>query len=164
MNKEEWLKVGYVDELVNESFDSKAGIDKLCKEKNSVILGYYYQSGQIQDIADFVGDSLVLAQWVAKADGDIIVMCGVHFMGKITQLLCLNKKVLVYPEYKGAVTKLVDKVASTAGLLKHAVNSSKKDFIVTAESGIFHESASNVEKVFLRKTKLALAMNVISYA
>ena len=45
MNKEEWLKVGYVDELVNESFYLKAGIDKLCKEKNSVILGYYYQSG-----------------------------------------------------------------------------------------------------------------------
>ena len=71
---------------------------------------------------------------------------------------------LVYPEYKGTVTKLADKVASTAGLLKHAVNRSKKDFIVTAESGIFHESASNVEKVFLRKTELALAMNVISYA
>ena len=84
MNKEEWLKVGYVAEPVDKALDLKAEINKLRKEKNAVILGHYYQSGEIQDIADFVGDSLVLAQWVAKADGDIIVMCGVHFMGKIT--------------------------------------------------------------------------------
>ena len=257
MNKEEWLKKGYVTESVDKTFDLKAEIDRLRKEKNAVILGHYYQSGEIQDIADFVGDSLALAQWAAKTDADIIVMCGVHFMGETAKVLCPEKKVLVpdfnagcsladscpadafakfvkehpdhtvisyvnttaavkavtdvvvtstnakqivesfpkeqkiifgpdrnlgnyinsvtnremllwngachvheqfsvekiielkkqypdadvlvHPECKGTVAKLADKVASTAGLLKHAVNSPKKDFIVATESGILHE-------------------------
>ena len=257
MNKEEWLKAGYVTESVDKALDLKAEIDKLRKEKNAVILGHYYQSGEIQDIADFVGDSLALAQWAAKTDADVIVMCGVHFMGETAKVLCPDKKVLVpdfnagcsladscpaddfakfvkehpdhtvisyvnttaavkavtdvvvtstnakqivesfpqdekiifgpdrnlgnyinsitgremllwngachvheqfsvvkilelkkqypdadvlvHPECKGAVAKLADKVASTAGLLKHAVNSPKKDFIVATESGILHE-------------------------
>ena len=257
MNKEEWLKAGYVTEPVDKALDLKAEIDKLRKEKNAVILGHYYQSGEIQDIADFMGDSLALAQWAAKTDADVIVMCGVHFMGETAKVLCPDKKVLVpdfnagcsladscpaddfakfvkehpehtvisyvnttaavkavtdvvvtstnakqivesfpqdekiifgpdrnlgnyinsitgremmlwngachvheqfsvvkilelkkqypdadvlvHPECKGAVAKLADKVASTAGLLKHAVNSPKKDFIVATESGILHE-------------------------
>ena len=257
MNNEEWLKNGYVTEPVDKTLDLKAEIKKLCKEKNAVILGHYYQSGEIQDMADFVGDSLALAQWAAKTDADVIVMCGVHFMGETAKVLCPDKKVLVpdfnagcsladscpaddfakfvkehpdhtvisyvnttaavkavtdvvvtstnakqivesfpqdekiifgpdrnlgnyinsitgremllwngachvheqfsvvkilelkkqypdadvlvHPECKGAVAKLADKVASTAGLLKHAVNSPKKDFIVATESGILHE-------------------------
>ncbi|MBE6273786.1 MAG: quinolinate synthase NadA [Bacteroides sp.] len=257
MNKEEWLKNGYVTEPVDKTLDLKAEIDRLRKEKNAVILGHYYQSGEIQDIADFVGDSLALAQWAAKTDADIIVMCGVHFMGETAKVLCPEKKVLVpdfnagcsladscpadkfaqfvkehpdhtvisyvnttaavkavtdvvvtstnakqivesfpkeekiifgpdrnlgnyinsitnrnmllwdgachvheqfsvekiielkaqypdadvlvHPECKGAVAKLADKVASTAGLLKYAINSSKQNFIVATESGILHE-------------------------
>ena len=257
MNKEEWLKNGYVTESVDKALDLKAEIDRLRKEKNAVILGHYYQSGEIQDIADFVGDSLALAQWAAKTDADIIVMCGVHFMGETAKVLCPEKKVLVpdfnagcsladscpadkfaqfvkehpehtvisyvnttaavkavtdvvvtstnakqivdsfpkeekiifgpdrnlvnymnsitnrnmllwdgachvheqfsvekiielkaqypdadvlvHPECKGAVAKLADKVASTAGLLKYAINSSKQNFIVATESGILHE-------------------------
>ena len=82
MNKEEWLKKGYVTEPVDKTLDLKTEIDKLRKEKNALILGHYYQSGEIQDIADFVGDSLALAQWAAKTDADIIVMCGILFLGE----------------------------------------------------------------------------------
>ncbi|OAV73117.1 Quinolinate synthase A [Bacteroidales bacterium Barb6] len=73
----------------------KEAIDRLRKEKNAVILAHYYQTGDIQDIADCVGDSLALAQWAAKTDADIIVLCGVHFMGETAKILCPDKKVLV---------------------------------------------------------------------
>lgn len=257
MNKEEWLKKGYVSEPIDKSLNLKNEIKKLCKEKNAIILAHYYQKGDIQDIADFVGDSLALAQWAAKTDADIIVLCGVHFMGETAKVICPNKKVLVpdlnagcsladscpadkfsdfvkthpdhtvisyvnttatvkavtdvvvtstnarqivesfpenekiifgpdknlgnyintitgrnmllwdgachvheqfsvakildikkqypdaailvHPECKGAVVKLADLVGSTAAILKYAVNSEKKDFIVATESGILHE-------------------------
>lgn len=232
-------------------------IDRLRKEKNAVILAHYYQCNEIQDVADYVGDSLALAQWAAKTDADVIVMCGVHFMGETAKILCTDKKVLVpdmeagcsladscpvdefarfveahpgytvisyvntsaavkaytdvvvtstnarqivesfpkdekiifgpdrnlgnyinsitgremllwngachvheqfsvakilelkkqypdadvlaHPECKAVLLKLADKVGSTAALLKHAVKSDKKRFIVATESGILHE-------------------------
>ncbi|MDR2119578.1 MAG: quinolinate synthase NadA [Tannerella sp.] len=70
-------------------------INKLRKAKNAIIMAHYYQTGDIQDIADFVGDSLALAQWGARADAKIIVMCGVHFMGETVKILSPGKKVLV---------------------------------------------------------------------
>ena len=259
--KEEWLKKGFVTEPVDKALNLKAEIDRLRKEKNAVILGHFYQSDDIQEMADFVGDSLALAQWAAKTDARIIVMCGVHFMGETAKILCPDKKVLipdlnagcsladscpadqfaafvqehpdhkvisyvntsaavkavtdvvvtstnakqivenfpqdeplifgpdknlgnyinsitgrnmllwngachvhekfsvekilelkkqypdaailVHPECKGAVAKLADKVASTAGLLKYAMASDKKDFIVATESGILYEMRKN---------------------
>ena len=75
--------------------DYCAEIIRLRKEKNAVILAHYYQTAAIQDIADSVGDSLALAQWAAKTTADIIVLCGVHFMGETAKLLSPEKKVLV---------------------------------------------------------------------
>lgn len=95
MNREEWVNKGFVDEPVDKSIDLKAAINELKKEKNAVILGHYYQKGEIQDIADYIGDSLALAQIAAKTDADILVMCGVHFMGETAKVLCPEKKVLV---------------------------------------------------------------------
>ena len=235
----------------------KEEINRLRKEKNAVILAHYYQEGEIQDLADFVGDSLALAQWASRCDADILVMCGVHFMGETAKILCPDKKVLVpdlaagcsladscpadrfaefvrehpdhtvisyvntsaavkaltdvvvtssnarqivesfpqdtpiifgpdrnlgnyinaitgrkmllwdgachvheqfsverivelkatypdaevlaHPECKGAVLKLADVVGSTAALLRHAVKSDRRRFIVATESGILHE-------------------------
>ena len=73
----------------------KEEIRRMCQEKNAVIMAHYYTDGEIQDIADFVGDSLALAQKAATTDADIIVMCGVHFMGETSKILCPDKKVLV---------------------------------------------------------------------
>lgn len=255
--RENWIKKGFVDEPVHESVDLKKEIDRLRREKNAVILAHYYQAGELQDMADYVGDSLALAQWAAKTDADIIVLCGVHFMGETAKILCPDKKVLVpdlnagcsladscnavefarfvgehprhtvisyvnttaavkavtdvvvtstnarqivesfpkdtpiifgpdrnlgnyinsitgrnmllwngachvheqfsvekilalkaqypdalilaHPECKGAVVKLADVVGSTAALLKRAVESDRKNFIVATESGILHE-------------------------
>lgn len=95
MNREEWVNKGFVDESVDKSIDLKAAINELKKEKNAVILGHYYQKGEIQDIANYIGDSLALAQIAAKTDADILVMCGVHFMGETAKVLCPDKKVLV---------------------------------------------------------------------
>ena len=95
MIKESWKEKGFVDEPIPEGTDLKKEIRRMCKEKNAVILAHYYTDGAVQDIADFVGDSLALAQWSAKTDADIIVMCGVHFMGETNKILCPDKKVLV---------------------------------------------------------------------
>ena len=95
MMKDSWQEKGYVDEPIPANIDIKAEIRRMCKEKNAVILAHYYTEGAVQDIADFVGDSLALAQWAAKTDADIIVMCGVHFMGETNKILCPDKKVLV---------------------------------------------------------------------
>lgn len=252
---------GYVCKPIEEGVDMIAEIKRMKKEKNAVILAHYYQESAIQDIADFVGDSLALAQWAAKCDADILVVCGVHFMGETAKILCPNKKVLIpdmnagcsladsckaedlaafktqypgykvisyvnttaavkahtdivvtstnarqivesftvdeklifgpdrnlgnyinsitgrnmvlwngachvhekfsvekivelkkqypdaqvlaHPECKSTVLALADKVGSTAALLKYAINSDCKEFIVATESGILHEMQKN---------------------
>ena len=95
MVDKKWKELGYIDEPIPEGVDIKAEIKRMCKEKNAVILAHYYTDGEIQDIADFIGDSLALAQKAAKTDADIIVMCGVHFMGETNKILCPDKVVLV---------------------------------------------------------------------
>ena len=76
----------------------KYEIRRLAREKNAIIMAHYYVDGAVQDIADFIGDSLALAQKAAKTDAEIIVLCGVHFMGETAAILCPDKKVLVPDE------------------------------------------------------------------
>jgi quinolinate synthase len=73
----------------------KEKIRALCKEKNAVIFAHYYTRPEIQECADFIGDSLALAQQATRVHADILVMCGVHFMGETMKILCPDKKVLI---------------------------------------------------------------------
>ncbi|MCF0199401.1 MAG: quinolinate synthase NadA [Bacteroidaceae bacterium] len=95
MMKTQWKEKGYACEPIPAGTDLKAEIRRMCAEKNAVIMAHYYTQADVQAIADFVGDSLALAQQAAKTDAAIIVMCGVHFMGETNKILCPDKKVLV---------------------------------------------------------------------
>lgn len=86
---------GYVDAAIDPTLDLKKEIERLKREKGAVVMAHYYQRPEIQDIADYVGDSLALAQKAAETDARIIVMCGVHFMGETAKILCRDKKVIV---------------------------------------------------------------------
>lgn len=92
--KEEWKSKGFIDEPVDESLDLKQEIRRLCREKDAIILAHYYTMPEIQDIADFVGDSLALAREAAKTEAKVMVMCGVHFMAETCKLLSPEKTVL----------------------------------------------------------------------
>ena len=95
MIKQEWIEKGYIDEAIPAGIDLKAEIRRLCEEKNAVVLAHYYTDGTVQDVADFVGDSLALAQIAEKTTADILVMCGVHFMAETNKILSPDKLVLI---------------------------------------------------------------------
>lgn len=86
---------GFVDEPIENGIDLKEEILRLKKERNAVIMAHYYQREEIQQLADYIGDSLALAQLAAKTNAPVIILCGVHFMGETAKILCPDKTVIV---------------------------------------------------------------------
>lgn len=142
---------GYLDVEIPKGTDLIAEINKLRKEKNAVILAHYYQSGEIQDLADYLGDSLQLARAAAKTEADMIVFCGVHFMAEAAKILNPSKKV-VLPDTK-ADCSLADSCSAEGlrGLREQHPNAIVVSYIncdagVKAESDIIVTS-SNAEAI-----------------
>jgi len=126
-------KVGFLDLEVDPTLDLFEEIEKLKKERNAIILAHYYQESEIQDIADYVGDSLGLSQRAATTEADIIVFAGVHFMAETAKMLSPNKKEK-YPDHTvvsyincTAELKTLTDICCTSTNAEHIINSIPED-------------------------------------
>jgi quinolinate synthase len=123
--KRDLTRKGFLDITVSPELDLFLEIERLKKEKNAIILAHYYQNSDIQDVADYLGDSLGLAQQAEKTTADLIVFAGVHFMAETAKILNPNKKV-VLPDLKAGCS-LAD---SAPGYLFKAFKEKHPDHIV----------------------------------
>src|SRR6187397_1961664 len=112
--KNEIERTGFLDIEPDPTLDLFAEIERLKKEKNAILLAHYYQEADIQDVADYIGDSLGLAQHAEKTKADMIVFAGVHFMAETAKILNPNKKA-VLPDLKAGCS-LAD--SAPAGIFK----------------------------------------------
>ena len=114
--KKQWTEQGFIDEPAPEGTDLKTEIRRMCEEKNAIILAHYYTHGEIQDCADFIGDSLALARKAAETNAKIIVMCGVHFMAETCKILSPDKLVLCPDLNAGCSLAVISYVNTTAAV------------------------------------------------
>ena len=121
------LKNGNLSEIIPENIDLISEIDILKKEKNVIIMAHFYQKEEIQKIADYIGDSLALAQIASKTKASIILLSGVYFMGETAKILCPNKKVLI-PDLNAGCS-LAD--SCHADKFKEFINKHKDHKVVT---------------------------------
>src|ERR1700754_2356728 len=149
--KQKLASLGFLDIAISPELDLFLEIEKLKKEKNAIILAHYYQESDIQDVADYIGDSLGLAQQAEKTKADLIVFAGVHFMAETAKILNPNKKV-VLPDLKAGCS-LAD---SAPGYLFKAFREKYPDHIVISYINCSAEvkalsdiicTSSNAEKI-----------------
>ena len=151
MIDKKWSEQGFIDEPIPANIDVKTEIKRMCKEKNAVIMAHYYTDAEVQDLADFVGDSLALAQKASTTDADIIVMCGVHFMGETNKILCPDKTILV-PDLNASCSLAESCPTDTFTVISYvnttAATKSLTDVVVTSSN------ACQVVESFPKDTKI----------
>lgn len=130
----------------------KERITQLKKERNAIILAHYYQRDEIQEVADFRGDSFLLAQKAASTDAEVIVFCGVHFMGESAKILAPNKTVLIPDERAGCPMADMVNVVGLRALKKQHPNAKVVAYIntsaeVKSETDICCTSANAIKVV-----------------
>lgn len=127
-------------------------LEQLKKERNAIILAHYYQRDEIQEVADFRGDSFLLAQKAAQTDADVIVFCGVHFMGESAKILAPNKRVIIPDERAGCPMADMVNVDGLRALKREHPNAKVVSYInttaeVKSETDICCTSANAVKVV-----------------